>query len=158
MHFLMFSCSIWTLRVLMDNLNNTVAYHFCIDANPVCEPQFNTHEIIGSNSCGIKPNQLIISCTVNYNGNEVPLLEWRRASDNISVREGVTNGTKDNNRMVYNLTINENSTAMDVDYYLCSTTRSTTSNGGCKSGKIEVKRTGRGQHVCTCACMQLLSL
>ena len=119
-----------------------ITNHFFVDTSPVCEPHLVTHEIIGPNICGIEPSELIISCTVDYKGNEAPKMEWRRVSDNISVSEGVSHAIIDNKRVVYNLTINENSTVKDGDSFFCSTTRSATSNDGCKSGVLKVKGTG----------------
>src|SRR6218665_1198321 len=111
--------------------------HSLVDTNPVCEPHLVTHEIIRRNTCGIEPTQVILSCSVDYNGNEAPVMEWRTSSDNTSISEGVTHATIGNQRVVYNLTIKGNSTVKDGDSFFCSTTRSATSNDGCRSGEIK---------------------
>ena len=70
-------------------------------------------------------------------------MEWRKTSDNTTVTEGVTHVITDNNRVVYNLTIKGNSGVKDGESYLCITKRAATENYRCKSGKINVKGTGR---------------
>ena len=97
-----------------------------------------TDEIIGPNICGIKPS-FIISCTVDYNGNEAPMMEWRRVSDNRPVNKGVTFETIDNKRVVYNLTIDGKYNVKNGDSYLCSTTRPATS---ADRRKFKVQGTG----------------
>src|SRR6218665_3911930 len=117
--------------------------HSLVDTNPVCEPHLVTHEIIRRNTCGIEPTQVILSCSVDFKGNEAPVMKWRNFSDNTSISEGVTHATIGNQRVVYYLTISENSTVRDGESFVCSTTRSAASTVGCKSGQIKTKGTGR---------------
>src|SRR6218665_2940965 len=101
----------------------------------MCQSNINAQKVIGPNSCDIQPDQLGLTCMVQYLGNEAPILQWRLNETNKPITNGVTRDTS-GNRVTYNLTMTTEQIS-NGSYYVCQTTRST-SKISCNSGKIKV--------------------
>ena len=100
----------------------------------MCQSNTKPHGLIGPNICGIEPEELHVTCAVQYHGNQPPLLQWRESGKVIV--EGVTHNAS-SDRAIYNLKIKVNA-RMDGLLYECMTTRSTQVQYGCTSGVIKL--------------------
>lgn len=61
-----------------------------------CRIEAPSDGIIGRNSCGIPPDTVSLSCSMQFRGNIVPMMQWRELDGNV-VTEGI-----------YNMVINSN--------------------------------------------------
>lgn len=50
-----------------------------VDSDPICDSSIKLDQLIGENSCGLKPDAVELKCSVlAYRGNRAPQLKWRR--------------------------------------------------------------------------------
>lgn len=119
----------WTCQSLQMKL--ALSFKFAETA-PVCESNSNVDELIGPNSCAIKPTIVQLSCSVKYIGNQVPELQWIKADENIAINSSVclTSG----NIHTCTLTM-ESELQMEGSSYVCQTR---TRKYNCTSGVFRI--------------------
>lgn len=110
---------------------------FLTEQGPICQSSKMTNTVIGPNSCGIEPDNLVLTCTVQYHGNEVPILEWRNLVSNDTISKGITRGSNDT-YVTLSLTMTVDNSIDDTSY-LCQTIISTPDPYSCQIGPIVVQ-------------------
>ncbi len=109
-----------------------------VDENPVCQSNIKPQGFIGPNICGFEPDTLHLTCSVQYHGNQPPMMQWKEVGSDKVIVEGATrNASVD--RVFYYVKKMEVNSRMDGLSYQCVTTRSTTSQYGCTTDIVSVK-------------------
>lgn len=71
---------------------------------PVCTSATDLTKVVGENNCDIKPDQLLLSCIVQYKGNEPPVMKWRKLGEQTTIDSRIPS-TKLSDKIIYNITM-----------------------------------------------------
>jgi len=109
---------------------------YSVDDEPECKSNISPDGVIGHNTCGIQPDELLLSCSISFHGNIPPDLKWIKLGESDSISGNVTKGQAAN-RFTYNLTIKAD-LLEDKSSYVCQTTKSRTSTHSCTSETVKL--------------------
>lgn len=103
---------------------------------PVCQSDTDINKVVGENNCGIQPDKLLLSCIVQYRGNERPVMDWKR------VGGGNTDGfvlppTVQSDRVMYNISLSGDS-VVNRSSYECFASRGSSTKSSCRLGDMTV--------------------
>lgn len=107
-----------------------------LDANPVCQSNIKANGMVGPNSCGLEPEELLLSCLVLYHGSQPPIMIWKTAGTESPITKWTFQNVSDD-RVIYYLKMGVNS-RMDGLSYRCQTTRSASAQYYCTSETVKV--------------------
>lgn len=107
-----------------------------LESQPTCESSMKPEGLIGPNMCGMKPDDLHLSCSVQYRGNQPPSIVWIKTGSEIVITEGVTPNIS-TNQAIYDLTL-KSTVFKDGDSFECRTTNSAMMQYGCTSQTVKV--------------------
>lgn len=81
----------------------------CFVEPPVCTSATDLTKVVGTNNCGIKSDQLLLSCIVQYKGNEPPVMKWRKTGEQTTIDSPIAPAKPSSDRIIYNVTMDGSS-------------------------------------------------
>lgn len=103
---------------------------------PVCQSDTDINKIVGENNCGIPPDKLLLSCIVQYSGNEPPVLNWKSAGE--GNKDGVVlPPTVQSDRVMQNIGLFGDS-LVNRSSYECFASRGSSPKSSCRLGDMTI--------------------
>ena len=95
---------------------------------PECQPNIDLDHVLVENDCRIDPDRIELTCSVEYNGNRPPTLEWRHSSSPQILPSNSHSGSTGPARSIL---IVQPDMSLNGSHYACSVKDLITCEGGC---------------------------
>lgn len=120
---------------------------------PVCTSATDLTKVVGTNNCGIKSDQLLLSCIVQYKGNEPPVMKWRKTGEQTTIDSPIAPAKPSSDRIIYNVTMDGSSVVNGSAFECFASRAAAAAKTRCLTTNATVISRVVLCEVCSCSCV-----